>query len=97
MEGFDYLISPTLPVVNFPAEEPGMFRERPLGHTIFTAMFNQTGQPASSVCFRMDARSLPIGVQVVGHRFDDFGVLQITKALEDRRGFAMDWPTTPRH
>lgn len=97
MEGFDYLISPTLPVVNFPAEEPGMYRDKPLGHTVFTAMFNQTGQPASSVCFRLDARKLPIGVQVVGHRFDDFGVLQITKALEDRRGFAMEWPVTPRH
>lgn len=97
MEGFDYLLAPTLPVVNFPAEEPGMFRDKPLGHTVFTAMFNQTGQPASSVCFRLDGRKLPIGVQVVGHRFDDLGVLQITRALEERRGFAMDWPIEPRH
>lgn len=97
MEGFDYLLAPTLPVVNFPAEEPGLFRDKPLSHTVFTAMFNQTGQPASSVCFRFDERSLPIGVQVVGHRFDDLGVLQITKALEDRRGFAIDWPIAPRH
>ena len=96
MEGFDYIPAPTLPVVNFPAEEPGMFRDKPLAHTVFTALFNQTGQPASSVCFRFDERKLPIGVQVVGHRFDDLGVLQITKALEDRRGFAMDWPITPR-
>ncbi len=96
-ENFDYVLAPTLPVVNFPAEEPGMFRDKPLGHTVFTAMFNQTGQPASSVCFAFDERHLPIGVQVVGHRFDDLGVLQITKALEDLRGFAIDWPTVPRH
>ena len=93
---YDYVLAPTLPVVNFPAEEPGMFRDKPLAHTVFTAMFNQTGQPASSVNFAFDERHLPIGVQVVGHRCDDLGVLQITKALEELRGIEMDWPTVPR-
>lgn len=96
MEGWDYLLAPTLPVVNFPAEEPGMFRDQPLGHTVFTAMFNQTGHPAASVCFGFDARHLPIGVQVIGRRFDDHGVLQICKALEDLRAAPMDWPLEPR-
>ena len=73
-----------------------MFRDKPLAHTVFTAMFNQTGQPASSVNFAFDERHLPIGVQVVGHRCDDLGVLQITKALEELRGIEMDWPTVPR-
>lgn len=95
-EGFDYVLAPTLPVVNFPAEEPGMFRDTPLGHTVFTAMFNQTGQPASSVNFAFDKRHLPIGVQVIGHRCDDLGVLQITKTLEDLRSVTMDWPVIPR-
>jgi len=44
-EGWDYVIAPTLPVVNFPAEEPGVSRQNPLEHTLFTAMFNQTCQP----------------------------------------------------
>ncbi|MGL3209816.1 amidase family protein [Bradyrhizobium sp. BR 1433] len=95
-EGWDYVIAPTLPVVNFPAEEPGVSREMPLAHTLFTAMFNQTCQPASTVCMAFDSRHLPIGVQVTGHRFDDLGVLQVTKALEDMRSFAMDWPFKPR-
>jgi len=95
-EGFDYVLSPTLPVVNFAADAPGMFPEQPLGHTTFTALFNQTGQPASSVCFAFDQRHLPIGVQVIGHRFDDLGVLQVTKALEDLRDITMDWPVVPR-
>jgi amidase/aspartyl-tRNA(Asn)/glutamyl-tRNA(Gln) amidotransferase subunit A len=95
-EKVDYVLAPTLPVVNFPAEEPGLFRDKPLGHTVFTALFNQTGQPASSVCFAFDDRHLPIGVQVVGHRFDDLGVLQITRALEELRGIEMDWPVIPR-
>lgn len=95
-EGFDYVISPTLPVVNFPAEAPGVFPEQPLAHTTFTALYNQTCQPASSICFGFDERGLPIGVQVIGHRFDDLGVIQVTQALEDTRAVAMDWPVVPR-
>ena len=95
-EDWDYVIAPTLPVVNFPAEEPGLSRETPLEHTLFTAMFNQTCQPASTVCTAFDDRHLPIGVQVIGHRFDDLGVLQLTKTLEDLRPVRMDWPLQPR-
>ena len=95
-EGYDYVLAPTLPVVNFPAEEPGLYRDKPLGHTVFTAMFNQTGQPAASVNYAFDARHLPIGVQIIGHRTDDLGVLQIAHALEQLRGIEMDWPTVPR-
>jgi amidase/aspartyl-tRNA(Asn)/glutamyl-tRNA(Gln) amidotransferase subunit A len=95
-EGWDYVISPTLPVVNFPAEEPGVSRQKPLEHTLFTAMFNQTCQPASTICMGFDMRHLPIGVQIIGHRFDDLGVLQVTKALEELRSPTMDWPYQPR-
>ncbi len=95
-ESWDYLIAPTLPVVNFSAEEPGLSREMPLEHTLFTAMFNQTCQPAATVCMAFDGRHLPIGVQIVGHRFDDLGVLQLIKVLEDLRPMKMDWPFQPR-
>jgi Asp-tRNA(Asn)/Glu-tRNA(Gln) amidotransferase A subunit family amidase len=43
-----------------------------------------------------DERGLPIGVQIVGHRCDDLGVLQIARALEDLRTVRMDWPLEPR-
>jgi amidase/aspartyl-tRNA(Asn)/glutamyl-tRNA(Gln) amidotransferase subunit A len=95
-EGWDYVIAPTLPVVNFPAEEPGPSRDTPLAHTVFTALFNQTGQPAATVCTAFDDRHLPIGVQVIGHRCDDLGVLQMAKVLEDQREIELDWPLRPR-
>jgi amidase/aspartyl-tRNA(Asn)/glutamyl-tRNA(Gln) amidotransferase subunit A len=95
-EGFDYVIAPTLPMVNFPAEEPGPDRAMPLAHTVFTALFNQTGQPASTICTAFDERHLPIGIQVIGHRCDDLGVLQVTRALEEMREIFMDWPLEPR-
>jgi amidase/aspartyl-tRNA(Asn)/glutamyl-tRNA(Gln) amidotransferase subunit A len=83
-------------MVSFPADEPGPDRLTPLAHTTFTAPFNQTGQPAGTINVGFDERGLPIGVQIVGHRFDDLGVLQIAKALEDRREIEMDWPLEPR-
>lgn len=95
-EGWDYVIAPVLPIVAFPADAPGLFPEVPLGHCAFTSLFNHTGQPAATVCTAFDDRHLPIGVQVVGHRGDDLGVLQVTKILESLRPITMDWPLIPR-
>lgn len=95
-EPYDFIISPVMPVVNFPAEEPGVSREIPLGHTQFTALFNQTGQPAATLCMGFDPHGLPISIQIVGHRTDDLGVLQITKIIENQRGFEIEWPIDPR-
>lgn len=91
---FDYVLAPVLPVVNFPAEAPGMFADVPLRHANFTALFNQTAQPASSVHQAL-ADGLPVGVQVIGKRFDDLGVLQVSQVLEQARG-PVAWPISPR-
>lgn len=91
LSAFDFVISPVIPVVGFPAEDVGLDPARPLAHCGFTAWFNQTAQPASSVCFGM-ADGCPIGIQIAGRRFDDQGVLRMTKWIEDHRPFPMQWP-----
>lgn len=91
---FDYVLAPVLPVVNFPAEAPGLFADVPLRHANFTALFNQTAQPASSVHQAL-VDGLPVGVQVIGKRFDDLGVLQVSRFLEQARG-PVAWPTLLR-
>lgn len=91
---YDYVLAPVLPVVSFPAEAPGVSADVPLRHANFTAMFNQTAQPASSVHQALIG-GLPVGVQVAGKRFDDMGVLQLSRLLEAARG-AVEWPTTPK-
>jgi amidase/aspartyl-tRNA(Asn)/glutamyl-tRNA(Gln) amidotransferase subunit A len=49
-----------------------------------TCPFNQVGQcPALSVPAGFSADGLPIGLQVVGHRFDDLTVMRIGAALEE--------------
>ncbi len=91
---YDYVLSPILPVISFPAEAPGADVDVPLRHANFTALFNQTTQPASAVHQAL-VDGLPVGVQVSGKRFDDLGVLQISHFLEQARG-VVDWPLTPR-
>lgn len=91
---YDYVLAPVLPAAGFPAEAPGLFSDVPLRHANFTALFNQTAQPASSVHQAL-IDGLPVGVQVIGKRFDDLGVLQVSRRLEEARGH-IAWPVQPR-
>jgi Asp-tRNA(Asn)/Glu-tRNA(Gln) amidotransferase A subunit family amidase len=81
-----------MPVVNFPAEDVAPDPTVPLGVGTYTMLFNQTGQPAASVCCGFDERGLPIGMQIVGQRFDDLGVLQMASFFEAARDFQIVWP-----
>jgi aspartyl-tRNA(Asn)/glutamyl-tRNA(Gln) amidotransferase subunit A len=49
-------------------------------------------QPAASVNWSASHDGLPIGVQLVGHRFDDAGVLRISRLLENLRPAQRPWP-----
>ena len=89
---FDYVLSPTLFVVNFPADHIAPDPDNAISACPFTAMFNQTGQPVADVCCGFDPRGLPIGLQIIGKRFDDTGVLSLAHVYEARRGFTMQWP-----
>ena len=66
----------------------------PLAHCGFTAWFNQTGQPASSLCFGLDDSGCPLAIQIEGRRFNDQRVLRAARWLEGRRPFPMAWPVT---
>jgi aspartyl-tRNA(Asn)/glutamyl-tRNA(Gln) amidotransferase subunit A len=93
----DYLISPTAPVPAFPAERcsPGDDPERPFEHICFTVPWNFTEQPAVSINAAFTKSGLPIGVQIIGRRFDDHGVLKLAKAWETARGPITNWPKAP--
>jgi len=95
---FDFLLSPTCPMPTYPAEwaSPTQDPARPLEHIAFTVPFNMSEQPALSIHAGCTAAGLPIGLQIVGQRFDDLGVLQIGAAWEQLRGAMPDWPFEPR-
>jgi aspartyl-tRNA(Asn)/glutamyl-tRNA(Gln) amidotransferase subunit A len=94
---FDYVISPTSPVPAFPAALPSPTNDplRPLEHIGFTVPFNMSEQPAASINCGYTTAGLPIGLQIVGQRFDDLGVLQVARAFELIRDPQGPWPEPP--
>jgi aspartyl-tRNA(Asn)/glutamyl-tRNA(Gln) amidotransferase subunit A len=94
MGSFDFLLSPTSPITAYAVEEatPGNDPKKPFEHIGFTAPFNMSEQPACSICAGYDADGLPIGLQIVGHRFDDVGVLRMAHAYEATRPKLRPWP-----
>jgi aspartyl-tRNA(Asn)/glutamyl-tRNA(Gln) amidotransferase subunit A len=95
---FDCVLSPTAPMTAFPAEWPSPSQDplNPFPHIGFTVGFNMSEQPAASVNCGYDADGLPIGLQIIGRRFDDLGVLSVARAFEAMRAEeARPWPEPP--
>ncbi|MGJ5133358.1 amidase [Bradyrhizobium oligotrophicum] len=94
---YDYIISPVSPGVKFPAElaSPVNDPERPFEHITYTVPWNMSENPAISVNAGYDSDGFPIGLQIVGRRFDDVGVLGMAKTFEGLRGEQRPWPIPP--
>ena len=96
--GFDFVITPTSPIPAFEAEYccPDNDPERALEHIAFTVPYNMSEQPAASINWSYSTQKrtvgLPIGVQVAGRRFDDLGVLQLSRVIEQIRPVQRPWP-----
>src|SRR5450759_3600274 len=93
----DYVISPVSPVVNFAAELAAPINDpaKPFEHIAYTVPWNMSENPAVSINGGFDAKGFPIGVQIIGRRFDDLGVLAMAKAFETLRGPQRPWPKPP--
>jgi aspartyl-tRNA(Asn)/glutamyl-tRNA(Gln) amidotransferase subunit A len=93
----DYVISPVSPVVNFAAElaAPINDPEKPFEHIAYTVPWNMAENPALSINGGFSESGFPIGVQIIGRRFDDIGVLGMAKAFEGLRGPQRPWPSPP--
>jgi aspartyl-tRNA(Asn)/glutamyl-tRNA(Gln) amidotransferase subunit A len=93
----DYVISPVSPVAKFAAELPAPLNDpdKPFEHICYTVPWNMAENPAVSINGGYDAKGFPIGVQIIGRRFDDLGVLGMAKAFEGLRGAQRPWPRVP--
>jgi aspartyl-tRNA(Asn)/glutamyl-tRNA(Gln) amidotransferase subunit A len=91
---WDFVLSPTAPVARFPADwaSPLNDPDKPFEHIGYTVAWNMSEQPAVSINCGYTAAGAPIGLQIVGRRFDDLGVLRLAKAWEDMRGPQRSWP-----
>ncbi len=94
---FDYILSPTAPMPAFAAELPSPTNDplRALEHIGFTVPYNMSEQPAASINCGYTASGLPIGLQIAGQRFNDLGVLQVSRAFELLRDPQRPWPRSP--
>jgi aspartyl-tRNA(Asn)/glutamyl-tRNA(Gln) amidotransferase subunit A len=93
----DYVISPVSPVVKFAAElaAPLNDPDHPFEHIAYTVPWNMAENPAISINGGYDTAGFPIGVQIIGRRFDDLGVLAMAKVFETLRGAQRPWPSAP--
>ena len=91
---FDYVLSPVSPVPTYPAEweTPTNDVKRPLEHISFTMPFNMSEQPAASINCGYTKEGKPIGLQIAGRRFDDLGVMRLSRWFETARGPQKKWP-----
>ncbi len=85
---FDILITPTMAC---PAFELGVSSPTKIdGKTVslgawspYTHPFNMSGHPAASIPCGWSNEGLPIGMQIIGKRFDEVSVLQVSQAFEE--------------
>ncbi len=91
---FDYVLSPTSPVPTYPAEweTPTNDVKRPLEHISFTMPYNMSEQPAASINCGYTKEGKPVGLQISGRRFDDPGVVRLSRWFETARGAQKKWP-----
>jgi aspartyl-tRNA(Asn)/glutamyl-tRNA(Gln) amidotransferase subunit A len=94
---FDYVLSPVAPVPTYPAEweTPTNDVNRALEHISFTMPYNMSEQPASSINCGYTKEGKPIGLQISGRRFDDGGVMRLSRWFEGARGAQKPWPHPP--
>jgi aspartyl-tRNA(Asn)/glutamyl-tRNA(Gln) amidotransferase subunit A len=95
-ERYDLLLTPTLGLPAFPLGlvGPREVAGREVTHLGWTLCypFNYSGQPAVSVPAGWTANGLPVGLQIVGRRFEDALVLRAAAAFEALRPWARRRP-----
>ena len=92
-ESWDFLLTPSVSVAAFPAErlQPEHWPQHPWNWLVwaqFSYPFDMSGNPAASVPAGFTPDGLPVGLQIVGKRFDDVGVLQAAASFERLRPWA---------
>ena len=90
---WDLLLTPAVSVAAFPADQlqPEGWPQHEWDWVVwaeFSYPFNFSGNPAASVPCGFTADGLPVGLQIVGPRFDDLGVLQAAAAFEKAKPWA---------
>jgi amidase/aspartyl-tRNA(Asn)/glutamyl-tRNA(Gln) amidotransferase subunit A len=97
VDDYDFLVTPTLSAVQVdnaddgdtmgPTDVAGVGVERLIGWCM-TYFLNFSGHPAASIPAGLVDDRLPVGMQIVGNRYDDAGVLTASHVFEELRPWA---------
>jgi Asp-tRNA(Asn)/Glu-tRNA(Gln) amidotransferase A subunit family amidase len=100
LDRFDLLLTPTMQLTAFPV---GSFSPQAIGDyrvdpdrddwCVFCYPANLVGFPAASVPCGVDDAGLPVGLQIIGRRFEDATVLRAAAAFEAVRPWAQHVPS----
>lgn len=83
-EKCDVILTPTAPTTAFPIGDKSM-QENPITmwlNDVFTVSVSLAGLPAMSLPIGVSSNGLPLGLQVIGKRFDEESVFKAASALE---------------
>jgi amidase len=83
--------------LSWPTEVAGVPMEHYIAWMKSAYWISATGHPAVSVPAGFTADGLPVGLQIVGRRRGDFGVLQLAHAFEQASGAGRRRPSLPDH
>jgi amidase len=98
MEQYAFLLAPVAQVLPFDVSQPyvteieGQPMQTYLDWMRSCYWITVTGLPSISIPCGFSAEGLPVGLQIVGRHHDDFGVLQLAHAFEERTQF---WKARP--
>ncbi len=82
----NYILTPTTPTTSFKLGSTQDLLTMYL-NDVFTVPASLAGIPGISVPVDLDKNGLPIGVQILGKPFDEGGIFQVGKVIEDSANF----------
>jgi aspartyl-tRNA(Asn)/glutamyl-tRNA(Gln) amidotransferase subunit A len=86
--GIDVILAPTTPSAAFGLGEQGTSDPVEMYlNDVFTVTLNLAGLPGISVPVALDAKGLPLGLQLIGRPWDEAGLLNHAYVLEQAAGF----------
>jgi aspartyl-tRNA(Asn)/glutamyl-tRNA(Gln) amidotransferase subunit A len=98
-ERFDLLLTPAMQLTAFPLGilSPAEIDGEPVDPffddwVTFCLPANLTGQPAASVPMGFGVNGLPVGLQIIGRRFEDAAVLEAAAVVECVMPWGDAWP-----
>ncbi len=87
-DGVDAILTPATPTAAFGIADQDMASDpvKMYLNDIFTVTVNMAGLPGIAVPAGLDAKGLPLGLQLIGRPFDESTLFQIARVIEEQAG-----------